>query len=143
MHWDWKKDYFCIAVGGIHMLFFFGSSPALLDYIANGYVENMAKLTICILSGLGFFALAMTTTAVHSLARQVHKDHGSLRKLGKIDRFHIPDNPEENQSISFNEPGFRKNKSPKNKEPENKAPENKAPKSVSENEDKTDGWSSL
>ena len=133
MQWDWKKDTFCVTVGAIHMLSFFGTSPALLGYILDGYVENMAKLTICIISGLGFFALAMAMAAVHSLARQVHKDHGSSRKLGKVDQFQIPDNPEENQSISFNEPGFRKNK----------APENKAPKSVSENEDKTDGWSSL
>ena len=135
MHWDWKKDYFCITVCAIHMLFFFGTSPALLGYILDGYVENMAKLTICIISGLGFFALAMTMAAVHSFAYDVIKARRSSGELDTAARSQTPDDHQENKSISFNEPSFRKNKAP-----EKKAPEKKAPESVSENEDKTDGW---
>jgi hypothetical protein len=123
MHWDWKRNTFCGIVGAIHFLFFLGTSPALLGYILNGSVENMAKLTVCILSGLGFFALATTMSAVQSLELQVRKDHGSSGGLDGVARSQTSDDRRGNKSIPFNEPGFRKTQ---------------APKSVSENEDKTD-----
>jgi hypothetical protein len=81
MHWDLKRDTFCAIVGAIHFLFFLGTFPELLGYILNGYVENMAKLTVCILSGLGFCALATAMSAVQSLELQVRKDRVSTSTI--------------------------------------------------------------
>ena len=128
MHWDWKTETFCAVVWLIYFLFFLGTSPALLGYILNGYVENMAKLTVCILSGLGVFALATAMGAVHSLELQLRKYRGSSGGLDGVARSQTSDDHRGNKSIPFNEPGFRKNK---------------APKSVSENQDKADDWSLL
>jgi hypothetical protein len=128
MHWDLKRDTFCAIVGAIHFLFFLGTFPELLGYILNGYVENMAKLTVCILSGLGFCALATAMSAVQSLELQVRKDRGSSGGLDGVARSQTSDDHGGNKSIPFNELGFRKNK---------------APKSVSENQDKADDWSLL
>lgn len=128
MHWGWKRDTFCLIVWTIYFLFFLGTSPELLGYILDGYVENMAKLTICILSGLGVFALATMHEAVYSLGRQVRKDRGSSGGLDGVARSQTSDDHGGNKSIPFNEPGFRKNK---------------ALKSVSENQDKADDRSLL
>ena len=109
---EYLKETFIVGVGGLMGITAFITAPALIDYIANGYAaENYGdKWFICLLGSLGFFAIAFAWGETSSLkARIVAQVGDPLLKNLLLKEEHSPADLKINKSISFNEPGFKKN----------------------------------
>ena len=106
----WLKEFFIVGTGLLMLLTSLGTSPELLGFLLNGYIENSAKFFVCIISSLGFVAIALAIGQVSNLKNDLNKQGKSLEEKIPNNETRLSKDFSDKRSIPFNEPGFVKNR---------------------------------
>ena len=89
------------------------TAPALWDFIERGYAsENYGNYWfICVLSLLGFFAIALSWGEARDLSVKILQSGGSLKKTPSFDQFQSPDDLNVKKVFLLMNPDLEKTKS--------------------------------